>query len=58
MWWRSICIFYFLNVWKFTVKAYVILMRCLWRNITIMIDSLLEATFNSNLFDQVAKIRC
>ena len=30
----------------------------LWRNITIMIDSLLEATFNSNLFDQVAKIRC
>ena len=23
-----------------------------------MIDSLLEATFNSNLFDQVAKIRC
>ena len=58
MWWRSICIFYFLNVWEFTVKAYVILMRCLWRNITIMIDSLLEATFNSNLFDQVAKIRC
>ena len=39
-------------------QPYVTLMCYLWRNITIMIDSLLEATFNSNLFDQVAKIRC